>query len=80
MYIFCVQLHTHIGAIPVFRAGFGQGSGPIFVDNTACTGTESELLYCTANAIGVHNCVHAEDAGAICAPLITPPSEYSYTR
>ena len=46
------------------------------MDNTACAGTEAELLLCAANEVGVHNCDHTEDAGAICAPLIIPPSEY----
>jgi hypothetical protein len=72
---FEIALHTILGATPVFRAGFGQGSGPIFVDNTACVGTEAELLFCRANEVGVHNCDHSEDAGAICAPLIVPPSK-----
>lgn len=74
---FKIVLCINLGAIPVFRAGFGQGSGPIFVDNTRCRGTEAELLLCSANEVGVHNCDHTEDAGAICAPLISPPSEIS---
>ena len=48
------------------QAGFGQGTGPIFLDNVRCTGTEPELGRCQANTVGTHNCGHQEDAGVRC--------------
>lgn len=45
-------------------AAFGQGSGPIFLDDVHCRGLEDALLNCSYNAI--HNCLHIEDAGVIC--------------
>ena len=32
-----------------------------------CTGFESNLTSCPANPVGVHDCVHEEDAGVQCA-------------
>ena len=48
------------------HAGFGQGTGQIWLDNVACTGSEARLINCRANAIGTHNCAHSEDAGVRC--------------
>ena len=31
-----------------------------------CRGTESSLLECSTNPIGLHNCDHSEDAGVKC--------------
>ncbi|KAI7792166.1 putative deleted in malignant brain tumors 1 protein, partial [Triplophysa rosa] len=47
-------------------AYFGKGSGQIWMDNVNCTGSESTLKNCSANGLGVHNCGHDKDAGAIC--------------
>ena len=62
----------NIGAVAVPRAGFGQSTGPIFLDNVRCIGTEPRLQNCQSNAVGVHNCVHSEDAGVICRRRDTP--------
>ena len=54
------------GATAVLFAQFGPGTGRILLDNVACRGSESRLINCGHNAIGVHNCIHAEDAGVRC--------------
>lgn len=48
-------------------AYFGQGSGPILLDNVRCNGNEVDIRNCsfTSNV----NCGHSEDAGVICVPL-----------
>ncbi|KAL8625952.1 hypothetical protein ACOMHN_012544 [Nucella lapillus] len=55
------------GAQAKTSAYFGQGSGPIFLDDLQCTGTEESLLQCRAKPLYQHNCGHSEDAGVICA-------------
>ena len=49
-------------------AFFGQGTGPIWLDNVFCTGLETELLECPHGGIGLHNCIHSEDASIRCSP------------
>ena len=53
----------------LYRATFGQGRGPILLDNLQCAGTESSLLGCSHRGIGVlSSCSHLEDAGVVCPP------------
>ncbi|XP_072138968.1 neurotrypsin isoform X2 [Mobula birostris] len=47
-------------------AYFGEGHGPIHLDNVKCTGHERSLDECDTLGFGVHNCWHSEDAGVIC--------------
>ena len=45
---------------------FGPGTGPTFLDNVQCDGSEEVLLSCLSNGIGKENCNHAADAGVRC--------------
>ena len=68
---------TLSGATTLTLGAVVDGTGQIVLDNLLCSGTESRLVDCPNNGLGVHNCVHSEDAGVRClAPL---SSEYLFS-
>ena len=52
------------------EAAFGQGSGPIWLDDVRCIGNEKSIFDCPANSVGSHNCGHSDDVGVSCHSLI----------
>jgi len=58
--------YSSLGSTALSRAAFGQGTGAILLDNVACRGTETRLVDCPSNPIGIHNCAHSEDASVRC--------------
>jgi len=44
----------------------GEGEGEIWMDNLACTGTETNLADCEHSGFAQHNCRHAEDVSIEC--------------
>ncbi|XP_054449358.1 galectin-3-binding protein [Pteronotus mesoamericanus] len=49
------------------RATFGQGTGPIMLDEVQCTGTEPSLANCSSLGWLMSRCGHNQDAGVICS-------------
>lgn len=64
--IVCRQLGCgHAIAMPA-TLSFGQGRGPIFLDNVDCKGREAALSECGSHGWGIHNCYHYEDVAVTC--------------
>ena len=73
---FCITLLQNVpvvaGATAFNSAFFGQGTGNIFMDDVACSGSESQLQSCSHNRY--HNCGHGEDASVRCSSTRDTPS------
>ena len=44
---------------------FGSEIRPIFLDEVSCIGTETELLKCSNDGFGPHDCVQSNYAAAV---------------
>ena len=47
--------------------GSGESSQRIWLDDVACSGSESRLIDCRHAGIGRENCFHREDVGIVCS-------------
>ena len=64
----CRQLGFDVNSSSYYtqHQSYGGGSGPIWMANLACTGSEASLNACSHNGWGSHNCSHSEDVGVFC--------------
>lgn len=71
----CKQLGLKGPGRAVYKAArcYGEGSGPAWLRNVACDGSEPGLQYCahdgwgvTTNRWGDKDCPHENDAGIVC--------------
>ena len=65
--VVCRQLGFGSSGTAIGSAGFGQGSGSIWLDSVTCTGNEAILASCGHLGVNItRECKHNEDAGARC--------------
>lgn len=65
--VVCRQLGFQV-ALQAYRgATHGQGTGPIWIDDVACSGSESHLYDCRHRGWGNHDCTHSRDVSVKCA-------------
>ncbi|XP_035670251.1 deleted in malignant brain tumors 1 protein-like [Branchiostoma floridae] len=62
----CRQLGFPGAVQATSEASFGQGTGPIWLEEVDCSGSESSVHNCSHRGWGHHDCAHGEDAGVVC--------------
>ena len=74
--VVCKQLGFESAERIYYRAHYGEGSGPIWMDQMNCPNGVSSVLRCKHNGWGRHDCRHGEDAGVRCKRVeLTKPAE-----
>ncbi|NXS63443.1 DMBT1 protein, partial [Brachypteracias leptosomus] len=70
--VVCRQLGCGAAIAAQGAAAFGPGSGPIWLDDVQCRGTEATLSQCPSRPWGDNNCNHGEDASVVCTGTEPP--------
>ena len=65
--VVCRQLGYEYAVRTLGGSDIPDGTGPIWLDEVTCAGSERNLSSCTHNVLGKTNCRHHEDAGVECS-------------
>lgn len=68
--VVCRQLGFPQATLAYSGATHGQGTGPIWMDELACSGSESYIDNCRHLGWGYHDCTHGQDASVECSSTI----------
>ena len=68
--VVCHQLGYPYAVAAPSHAHYGEGTGPIWLDDVQCVGNESDIFTCVHNGIGNHNCIHSRDASVECLGML----------
>ena len=79
-HVFCRELGFSKALSAPKKARFGTGSGPIWLDEVQCVGTENSLTNCWHRGWRNHNCDHNEDASVICLRNLSMTIIFAYPR
>jgi len=64
--VFCRQLGFYQASQAYSGATHGQGSGPIWMDDVGCSGSESHIYDCSHRGWGNNDCTHGNDVSVEC--------------
>ncbi|XP_071836531.1 scavenger receptor cysteine-rich domain-containing protein DMBT1-like [Apostichopus japonicus] len=67
--VICRQLGYGDIGVGWQSAKFGVGSGPIWMDDVACSGSEHNIENCRSSGWATHNCGHIEDVSVYCGTV-----------
>ena len=65
--VVCRQLGYPDAVAAPRNAHYGEGTGPVWLDDVDCLGAELDLFACAHNGLGNHNCEHDKDASVECS-------------
>ncbi|KAK1790414.1 hypothetical protein P4O66_014312 [Electrophorus voltai] len=68
--VVCRELSCGEAVDVLGNSHFGPGSGPIWMDDVDCSGSESTLKNCRSAGWGKHNCNQTKNAGVICSDMV----------
>ena len=70
--VVCHMLGYSTAVAATLRSSFPQGSGRIWINDVACTGTEKSINQCLHSGWGMDStsCSHSREAGVICGGMV----------
>ncbi|EHB15166.1 Scavenger receptor cysteine-rich type 1 protein M130 [Heterocephalus glaber] len=74
-HVVCRQLGCGVAIDAAGSAHFGEGTGPVWLDEINYNGKEAHIWQCHSHGWGQHNCRHKEDAGVICSVVLKTPNQ-----
>ena len=68
--VLCKQLGFPQALYVYSGATHGQGTGPIWMDNVVCSGSQAHIYDCSHRGWGNNGCTHSDDASVKCSSVV----------